>query len=121
MPIYEYQCHECEIKFEEMHRITDRDLPNCPSCGSAEVTKLISLSAFHLKGSGWYVTDYGGKKTDPRASSENGNGDGSKSAAPEDGEKKASEPATNGNAEKPSAPTNEEKKSAASQSGPTAS
>ena len=57
MPIYEYTCKKCG-NFEAMQRITEDPLKKCPTCG-AKVTKLISQSAFHLKGSGWYMTDYG--------------------------------------------------------------
>jgi predicted nucleic acid-binding Zn ribbon protein len=39
----------------------DPPLATCPNCGG-EVKKLISAPAFQLKGSGWYATDYGGKK-----------------------------------------------------------
>ena len=61
MPIYEYKCRKCGKKFEVFQRITDDEVTGCQACGGA-VDKLISLSSFHLKGSGWYVTDYGGKK-----------------------------------------------------------
>src|SRR5215813_10876899 len=57
MPIYEYTCKQCG-NFEIMQRITEDPLKKCPTCGS-KVAKLISRSAFHLKGSGWYVTNYG--------------------------------------------------------------
>jgi len=43
-----------------MQRITEAPLTKCPNCGG-ELTKLLSLSSFHLKGSGWYATDYRGK------------------------------------------------------------
>ncbi|MCS6926720.1 MAG: zinc ribbon domain-containing protein [Candidatus Binatia bacterium] len=56
MPIYEYTCQRCG-DFEVMQRISEDPLKKCPTCG-ATVTKLISRSAFHLKGSGWYMTDY---------------------------------------------------------------
>lgn len=56
MPIYEYTCKQCG-NFEVMQRISETPLKKCPTCG-AKVSKLISLSAFHLKGSGWYATDY---------------------------------------------------------------
>ncbi len=65
MPIYEYTCKQCG-NFEIMQRITEDPLKKCPTCGS-KVSKLISRSAFHLKGSGWYATDYarnGSSKTD---------------------------------------------------------
>jgi len=56
MPIYEYSCKKCG-DFEITQRMTEEPLKKCPTCG-AKVTKLISQSAFHLKGSGWYMTDY---------------------------------------------------------------
>lgn len=59
MPIYEYRCSKCG-EFEVFQRITDPSLKRCPTC-QAKVTKLISNTSFHLKGSGWYVTDYGRK------------------------------------------------------------
>ena len=60
MPIYEYHCADCNHQFELMQKFSDPPLEQCPSC-SGHVHKLISRSAFHLKGSGWYVTDYGRK------------------------------------------------------------
>ena len=62
MPIYEYACKKCDGEFEVSQRITDETLKRylCPHCGKrTAVTKLISRSSFHLKGSGWYATDYG--------------------------------------------------------------
>jgi len=57
MPIYEYNCKRCG-DFEITQRMSEDSLKKCPTCG-AKVSKLISTSAFHLKGSGWYMTDYG--------------------------------------------------------------
>lgn len=61
MPIYEYRCKKCGNEFEMFQKITEPSLTFCMSC-KGPVEKLMSLSTFHLKGSGWYVTDYGGKK-----------------------------------------------------------
>ena len=94
MPIYEFQCNDCEGIFEEMRRITDDTLPGCPACQSENVRKLISLSAFHLKGTGWYVTDYGGKKNDAAAEGEEGKGNGSDKPDETGGSEKA--PAVSG-------------------------
>ena len=58
MPIYEYRCLNCGYQFELMQKFSDPPAETCPSCAGV-VQKLISRSAFHLKGSGWYVTDYG--------------------------------------------------------------
>jgi putative FmdB family regulatory protein len=56
MPIYEYHCDHCG-DFEQTQRITDPPLTKCPKC-RRKVKRLISATTFHLKGSGWYVTDY---------------------------------------------------------------
>lgn len=58
MPIYEYRCQDCSHEFERMQKFSDPPIEVCPTCAGS-VQKLISRSAFHLKGSGWYVTDYG--------------------------------------------------------------
>lgn len=61
MPIYEYKCRKCGKQFEAFQGITDPELKSCKFC-KGKVSKLVSLSSFSLKGSGWYATDYGGKK-----------------------------------------------------------
>ncbi len=61
MPIYEYECQSCGTIVEHWQKITDPPLERCEACGG-QMKKLISQSTFHLKGSGWYVTDYAGKK-----------------------------------------------------------
>ncbi|NIA08716.1 MAG: zinc ribbon domain-containing protein [Nitrospiraceae bacterium] len=61
MPIYEYECESCGKVVESWQKISDPPLSTCKYCGG-KLHKLISHSSFHLKGSGWYVTDYAGKK-----------------------------------------------------------
>jgi putative FmdB family regulatory protein len=61
MPIYEYKCRKCGKQFEAFQGITEPELKSCKYC-KGKVHKLVSLSSFSLKGSGWYVTDYAGKK-----------------------------------------------------------
>lgn len=61
MPIYEYKCEKCHEEFEVFQGITEPAVKSCKFC-KGSVQKLMSLSSFHLKGSGWYATDYGGKK-----------------------------------------------------------
>lgn len=67
MPIYEYKCRKCGKVFELFQRISDAPAKSCQFC-KGPVNKLMSQTTFHLKGSGWYVTDYGGKKA-PRTES----------------------------------------------------
>jgi putative FmdB family regulatory protein len=57
MPLYEYACNPCKKVHEVMQKFSDAPLAACPDCG-AQVEKLMSLSSFALKGSGWYSTDY---------------------------------------------------------------
>jgi len=71
MPIYEYQCEKCGQTSEEFQKISDAPLKKCRACGG-RVHKLMSLNAFHLKGSGWYVTDYKGKNSSTSAVKEPG-------------------------------------------------
>lgn len=74
MPIYEYQCASCGHKKEVLQKMSDAPLTECPACGKAALTKLISAAGFQLKGSGWYATDFKGA---PRsAASDKGKDDG---------------------------------------------
>jgi putative FmdB family regulatory protein len=57
MPLYEYKCHSCGKTFEVIQKFSDEPLRTHPDCGG-EVEKLVSAPAFHLKGTGWYATDY---------------------------------------------------------------
>lgn len=63
MPIYEYQCQKCGHRMEAIQKVSDKPFTECPECGGG-LKKLISSPAFQFKGSGWYVTDYAGKKRD---------------------------------------------------------
>ncbi|MDM8556770.1 zinc ribbon domain-containing protein [Desulfococcaceae bacterium HSG7] len=64
MPIYEYECSQCGVVEEVIQKFSDRPLSACKHC-SGKLTKLMSQSTFHLKGSGWYVTDYADKSGKP--------------------------------------------------------
>ncbi len=68
MPIYEYECRKCGNVEEAFQKFSDSPLTTCDHC-SGELHKMISQSSFHLKGSGWYVTDYAGKSGKTAASS----------------------------------------------------
>ena len=43
MPIYEFHCASCSEDFEELVRGAEQ--PRCPSCGAAEVERLLSQFA----------------------------------------------------------------------------
>ena len=64
MPIYEYRCEHCGHELEQMQKLADAPLRDCPACGEPALKKLISAAGFRLKGSGWYETDF--KKGDKK-------------------------------------------------------
>jgi putative FmdB family regulatory protein len=57
MPVYEYECKACGRDFEYQQRMTDPEKTTCETCGGA-LERLISRTAFALKGAGWYKDLY---------------------------------------------------------------
>jgi putative FmdB family regulatory protein len=62
MPIYEYTCKACGHEFEVLQKVTDKPVRKCEACGKLKAERHISQTSFVLKGTGWYTTDYAGKK-----------------------------------------------------------
>lgn len=71
MPIYEYECTKCGNHEEIIQKFSDKPVIKCSRC-SGKLQKLISQSAFHLKGAGWYVTDYSNKAKKTTSSGSDG-------------------------------------------------
>ena len=65
MPIYEYRCSACGQEHEALQKVTEPPLTECPSCGRPGLQKLLTAAGFHLKGSGWYATDFKGEAKKP--------------------------------------------------------
>jgi putative FmdB family regulatory protein len=63
MPIYEYACGACGHTFEEWQKMSDPPVKTCPKCKKKKVEKLISHTAFQLKGGGWYKDLYSSSKS----------------------------------------------------------
>jgi putative FmdB family regulatory protein len=61
VPLYEYQCKKCKHKFEKIQKFSDPLVKKCPECGGP-VEQILHAPAVQFKGTGWYVTDYAGKK-----------------------------------------------------------
>jgi putative FmdB family regulatory protein len=105
MPLYEYECLACGERSEMLQRFSDPPLAACPKCGG-EVKKLLSSPAFQFKGTGWYVTDYAGKKGEGRSGGK-GEGEGGKAGKTEtasgEGAKSESKPETPAKAAAPAA------------------
>jgi putative FmdB family regulatory protein len=77
MPLYEYECGSCGLRFERIRKFSDPPVTTCPDCGGT-VSKLISSPAIQFKGSGWYITDYA-------KSGQKEPGGGAKEGSPKDG------------------------------------
>jgi len=82
MPFYEYRCESCAHQLEALQKIADAPLVYCPECGEARLKKLVSKSAFRLKGGGWYATDFKNSGARPEKGGESKDGkDGDAAAA----------------------------------------
>ncbi|MGC2635576.1 MAG: zinc ribbon domain-containing protein [Acidobacteriaceae bacterium] len=89
MPLYEYRCKTCGHTFEKIQSFSAPEEKECPVC-HGEVERLLSAPAFQFKGSGWYVSDYGGKsKSGTMKASADGDGS-SKSSESSPSDKPAS-------------------------------
>ena len=69
MPVYEFRCSECGHITEIWQKLSDSPLDKCEVC-SGSVKKIISQNTFHLKGSGWYVTDYASRSSENKPAKE---------------------------------------------------
>ena len=72
MPIYEYLCASCGFHFEEVQKFNDPPLEECPDCGKNSARRQVSMSAFHLKGGGWYKDGYSGKSNESEKTEKSG-------------------------------------------------
>jgi putative FmdB family regulatory protein len=82
VPLYEYKCLKCGRHTDKIEGVSGPHLKKCPHCGG-KVESVITAPAIQFKGAGWYVTDYGGKKTS--------GGDGDKADQPATSDKPATE------------------------------
>lgn len=75
MPIYGFECPDCDHQFDRLQKLADPDPSACPQCGSDKVRRQITAPAFRLAGSGWYETDFkkdGDKKRNLASSGDEG-------------------------------------------------
>ena len=70
MPIYEYACAACRHEFEEWQKMSDPPVRTCPKCKKKKVERLISRTAFQLKGGGWYADLYSSSKPGEKGTQE---------------------------------------------------
>jgi putative FmdB family regulatory protein len=84
MPIYEYRCSSCGHQQEFLQKMSDAPHTRCTQCGQETFAKMVTAAGFHLKGSGWYATDFkgGGAKPAAKAEATSESKDSGKGAAP---------------------------------------
>jgi putative FmdB family regulatory protein len=58
MPIYEFECCSCGVRFDRLQKLSDPDPDACPDCGAPQVRRCVTAPSFRLSGSGWYETDF---------------------------------------------------------------
>ncbi len=87
MPLYEYECDACHQRFEVIQKkFSDPAPENCARCGKGPVHRLQSTPAIQFKGSGWYITDYAGGRSNSASSTSSSDGE-AKSESKSDGDK----------------------------------
>jgi putative FmdB family regulatory protein len=84
MPVYEYRCSDCNREFEYQQRMSEDAKTVCEACGG-KLERMISKTAFQLKGAGWYKDLYASAKPEggdakPAAKKADAAGDASSSA-----------------------------------------
>ncbi len=78
MPLYAYRCEKCGHEEEHIQRFSDDPISKCESC-KGPTKRLITGTAFKLKGGGWYADGYASKGGD------SGSGGGSSSSTSDSG------------------------------------
>ena len=101
MPIYEYLCEGCGRVSEVIQKLAEPPPRACPDCGSSHMAKLVSRSAFQLKGGGWYADLYASTNKDSKKPEKPEKGEkADKDKADKPGKSEA-KPAAPGGADKP--------------------
>jgi putative FmdB family regulatory protein len=93
MPIYEYTCRKCGAHLEVMQKISDKPLARHSRCGG-KLEKEWSRTGFQFKGSGWYVTDYAGRKAEAKEGGESKSDSSETKATPNDSKTSTTESKT---------------------------
>src|SRR5579863_7089989 len=124
MPLYEYKCGSCGKTFEVIQKFADEPLKIHPECGG-EVVRLFSAPAFHLKGTGWYATDYGkgngktGKSEESKSESKSEKSEKSESKTEAKEKKESSSSSSSSSTSSGSESKTESKPAASSESKPS--
>lgn len=96
MPIYEYRCSSCGFQKEYLQKVSDPLHSVCPECGKPSLGKMLTAAGFHLKGGGWYATDFKNSGAAPAAKGAGESGGESKGASAGEGKAAAAGQNKNG-------------------------
>jgi putative FmdB family regulatory protein len=70
MPIYEYNCSQCQKLTDVLQKLNEPAPQRCPACGAeGTLSRVVSRTSFVLKGGGWGADLYGSKKSAEKADS----------------------------------------------------
>jgi putative FmdB family regulatory protein len=117
MPIYEYVCRHCGHELEQLQRLSDDPLTECPACAEAQLKRKISAAGFRLAGGGWYETDFKSDgKRNLAGSDDKSSGESKKDGASDKSDKSSASETSSSKTEKPkdSKPAKTESKKPAS-------
>ncbi len=93
MPIYEYRCRSCGFQKEFLQKMGAPVLTACPECSMDTLSKMVTAAGFHLKGTGWYATDFKNSgKPQQKPSDDKGEKAGEKAGSVTGAEDKADAP-----------------------------
>lgn len=119
MPVYEYHCNSCQRDFEYQQRMSDPEKDVCEACGGA-LERVISRTAFALKGGGWYKDLYASSKPEP-AKFEGGKSESSSDSSTSTPSTSSSDSGSSGSSAGSSSGTSSGSSSGSSSSGSTSS
>jgi putative FmdB family regulatory protein len=89
MPTYEYVCASCNNAWEELQKISEPAITDCPKCAQPTAKRQISGGTFILKGGGWYADLYSSTKPTTETKSDGKASTATAAAAPTGGGEKA--------------------------------
>ena len=70
MPLYEYECQQCQRRTEKIQKFSDPELTTCPHCGG-RLERTLNAPAVHFAGGGWYKDLYSSPKPAAAAAESN--------------------------------------------------
>jgi putative FmdB family regulatory protein len=63
MPLYRYLCESCGHSFSVLDSFNSQDQRECEECGAKQARRLPSRVGIQYKGTGFYTTNYGRKRS----------------------------------------------------------